>query len=118
MLVAYATDFVETTHFRKIRAPIKIISALPPPKKPKIPPPLRRGIFWTWVFFLQKERIFPGAHEIDAPISGPRIADKNLTDTRIFLIVSNKKSSTKTNFRVQTPPLGWGGDLAREGTGT
>ena len=27
-------------------------------------------------FFLQKERIFPGAHKIGAAISGPRIADK------------------------------------------
>ena len=36
--------------------------------------------------FLQKERIFPGVHKIDAPISGPRIADRNFTDTRIFLM--------------------------------
>ena len=35
--------------------------------------------------FLQKERIFLGAHEIGAAISGPRIADTNFTDTRIFL---------------------------------
>ena len=26
-----------------------------------------------------------GAHQIGAAISGPRIADKNFTDTRIFL---------------------------------
>ena len=55
----------------------------PPPKKPKIPPP-KRGILWTG-FFLQKERIFPGVHKIGAAISGPRIADTNSTDTRIFL---------------------------------
>ena len=36
-------------------------------------------------FFLQKERIFPGVHKIGAPISGPRIADTNFTDTGIFL---------------------------------
>ena len=43
---------------RKIRAPIKIKSALPPPPpNPKYPPPLKRGILWTQVF-LQKERIF------------------------------------------------------------
>ena len=36
-------------------------------------------------FFLQKERIFPGVHQIGALISGPRIADTNFTDTRIFL---------------------------------
>ena len=29
---------------------------------------------------------FPGVHKIDAPVSGPRIADKNFTDTRIFVI--------------------------------
>ena len=69
---------------RKIRVPIKIKSALPPPpKNPKYPPP-KRGIWWTWVY-LQKERIFPGVHKIGAPISGPRIADTNFTDTRIFL---------------------------------
>ena len=55
-----------------------------PPPKPKIPPPLKRGILWTQVF-LQKEGIFPGVHKIGAAISGPRIADTNFTDTRIFL---------------------------------
>ena len=35
--------------------------------------------------FLQKERIFPGVHKIGAAISGPRIADTNFTDTRLFL---------------------------------
>ena len=57
----------------------------PPPKNPKHPPPPKtRTILWTQVF-LQKERIFPGAHKIGARISGPRIADTNSTDTRIFL---------------------------------
>ena len=56
----------------------------PPPPKPKIHPPLKRGILWTW-FFLQSGRIFPGVHKIGAAISSPRIADKNFTDTkRIF----------------------------------
>ena len=55
-----------------------------PPQNPKYPPPLKRGILWTW-FFLQNGRIFPGVHKIGATISGPRIADKNFTDTRIFL---------------------------------
>ena len=54
----------------------------PPPAQT---PPPKRGILRTW-FFLQKERIFPGVHKIGAPISGPRIADTNFTDTRIFLI--------------------------------
>ena len=64
---------------RKIRAPIKIKSALPPP------PQKKGGILRTW-FFLQKEGIFPGVHKIGAAISGPRIADTNFMDTkRIFL---------------------------------
>ena len=45
---------------------------------------IKRRILWTWVF-LQKERILPGVHKIGAAISGPRIADTNFTDTRIFL---------------------------------
>ena len=72
---------------RKIRAPIKIKSALPPP--------LKRGILWTQVF-LQKEGIFPGVHKIGAAISGPRIADKNFTDTRIFLILSSGHGSGRS----------------------
>ena len=52
------------------------------PKNP--PPPLKRGILWTW-FFPQNGRIFPGVHKIGAAISGPRIADKKFCDTRIFL---------------------------------
>ena len=36
---------------------------------------------------------FPGVHKIDAPISGPRIADKNFTDTRIFLIMGRFQTS-------------------------
>ena len=39
--------------------------------------------------FLQKEGIFPGVHKIGAAISGPRIEDKNFTDTRIFLTVAD-----------------------------
>ena len=76
------------TMIRKIRAPTKnkIGTSPPPPLKPKIPPPLKRGILWTWVFPAE-ERIFPGVRKIDAPISGPRIADRNFMDTkRIFLI--------------------------------
>ena len=77
---------------RKISAPIKIKSALPPPQTP----PLKGGILRTW-FFLQKERIFPGVHKIGAAISGPRIADTNFTDTRIFLIFASTMI-TSTGF--------------------
>ena len=38
-------------------------------------------------FSCRKNAFFPGVHKIDAPISGPRIADNNFTDTRIFLIL-------------------------------
>ena len=56
----------------------KIGTPPPPKKKPKT------RNFMDMVF-LQKERIFPGVHKIGAAISGPRIADTNFTDTRIFL---------------------------------
>ena len=69
---------------KKPRAHKNKIGTSPPPPNPKYPPPLKRGILWTWVF-LQKERIFPGAHKIGAAISGPRIADTNFTDARIYL---------------------------------
>ena len=38
-------------------------------------------------FSCRKSAFFLGVHKIGAPISGPRIADKNFTDTRIFLIL-------------------------------
>ena len=58
----------------------------PPPQNPNNPPPKTRN-FMDRVC-LQKERIFPGVHTIGAAISGPRIADMNFTDTRIFLTTS------------------------------
>ena len=60
----------------------------PPPPKPKIPPPPKNEEFYGHRVFLQKERIFPGVHKIVAAISGPRIADTNFADTRIFLILA------------------------------
>ena len=79
---------------RKILAPIKIKLALPPPKKKPKYPPLKRIILWTW-FFLQNGRFFPGVHKIGAAISGPRIVDKNFTDTRIFRSLISRKSGRK-----------------------
>ena len=77
---------------REIPAPIKIKSALPPPqKKPRIPPPLKRGILWTRRFSCRKKAKTPGAHKIGTPISGPRIADKYFTDTRMFLTKTSEK---------------------------
>ena len=55
------------------------------PPQTKIPPPLlKRGIYGQG-FSCRKNAIFPGVHKIGAAISGPRIADTNFTDTRIFL---------------------------------
>ena len=75
------------------------IGTPPPPEKPQIPPPpLKRGILWTWRFSCRKNAIFPGAHKIGAAISGPRIADKNFTDTKIFLKIDpiqKKKKHSK-----------------------
>ena len=68
---------------RKIRAPIKIKSALPPPPPPK--KKTQKGEFYGHGFSYRKNAFFPGVHKIGAPISGPRIADTNFTDTRIFL---------------------------------
>ena len=72
----------------KIPAPIKIKSALPP--QPKYPPPKKIRNFMDKEVFLQKERRNSRRpYKIGAGISGPRIADKNCTDTRIFLIPLN-----------------------------
>ena len=59
----------------------------PPPPKPKNTPPKKRGILWTWRFSCRKNTEILGAHQIGTAISGPRIADTNFTDTRIFLIL-------------------------------
>ena len=55
----------------------------PPPANPKYPPK-KRGILWKWRFSCRKNAEIEGAHKIGAAISGPRIAEKNFTDTRLF----------------------------------
>ena len=67
---------LKQTIIRKILAPIKRKSALPPQKNPKYTPPPQNEEFYGHGFFLQKERIFPGVYKIGAAISGPRIADR------------------------------------------
>ena len=57
----------------------------PPPPNLKYPPPPKRGTLWTWRFSCRKNAEILGVHKIGAAISGPRIADKNFMDTRIFL---------------------------------
>ena len=43
------------------------------------------------VFSCRMDAFFPGVHKIGAAISGPRIADTNFTDTRIFLKLLGSK---------------------------
>ena len=62
-------------------ASIKIKSALPPP--PKKPP--QNAEFYGHGFSCRKNAFFQVSIKIGAAISGPRIADTNFTDTRIFL---------------------------------
>ena len=50
------------------------------------------------IVFPAERTHFPGVHKIDAPISGLRIADKNFTDTRIFL--KNWGGSQISEFKV------------------
>ena len=88
---------------RKIPAPIKIKSALPPPPKTQInpPPPKRRNLYCMDMgFLLQKERIFPGAHKIGAAISRPRIADKKFYGHEDF------SENGKVNFLYRYRPEG------------
>ena len=47
--------------------------------------------------FPAERRHFPGVHKIGAAISGPRIADTNFTDTRIFL---NNVGGGGSEYRV------------------
>ena len=57
-----------------------------PPPQTQNNPSKKRGIYGHGGFSCRKNTEILGAHKIGAAISGPRIADKNFTDTRIFLI--------------------------------
>ena len=75
----------------------KIGTSSPPPQNPKYTPPLKQGILYGHGFSCRTDAFFPGVHEIGAAISGPRIADKNFTDTWIFLKVKNANSKQKNS---------------------
>ena len=66
------------------------IGTSPPLPQTQNTPPLKPRILWTWRFSCRKNAEILGAHKIGAAISGPRIADKNFTDTRIFLMLANR----------------------------
>ena len=84
---------------RKIRAPIKIKSALPPPPpKPKIPPPPKTRNFMDRGFSCRTDAFFPGVHKIGAALSGPRIADKEFYGHGDF---SKKNGSDGSGFRFR-----------------
>ena len=61
------------------------IGTRPPPQTQNTPPPKTRN-FMDMGFSCRKNALFPGVHKIGAAISGPRTADTNFMDTRIFLI--------------------------------
>ena len=54
--------------------------------------------------FWRKNAEIRGAHKIGAAISGPRIAHKNFTDTRIFLNLRVRSSTAK--LRIWTLRIG------------
>ena len=59
--------------FHQISEKYKIKSALPPPK-PKIPPPpLKRGILWTWVFPAERTHFFQASIKLTLPFPGPEL---------------------------------------------
>ena len=80
------------THTHKVQGEIQKnprahknkIGPPPPPKTQNTPPPQNEE-FYGHRFSCRKNAFFPGVHKIGAAISGPRIADTNFTDTRIFL---------------------------------
>ena len=75
----------------------KIGTSPPQNPKPKIPPPKKTRNFMDMVFSCRTDAFFPGVHKIGAAISGPRIADTNFTDTRIFLRLLGTQKGTKTD---------------------
>ena len=79
--------YVLGNYFQKNPRAHKNKIGTPPPKTQNTPPPQNEE-FYGHRFSCRKNAFFPGVHKIGAAISGPRIADTNFTDTRIFLIFS------------------------------
>ena len=73
--------------FRKIRAPIKIKSALPPPpKKSKIPPPPpKTRNFMEMGLSCRKSAFVQASIKLTHPFPAPELRAKIFTDTGIFL---------------------------------
>ena len=61
------------------------------PTKPKIPPPpLKRGILWTWVFSCRTDACFQASTKWAQPFPAPELRAKFITDTRIFLKLTQR----------------------------
>ena len=81
------THFCAPPLFRKILTPIKIKSALPP----------KRRNFMDMGFFPAERTHFPGAHEIGAAISSPRIADKQFYGHEVKIITGDAEKQRRAS---------------------
>ena len=72
-------------HFRKILAPIKIKSALPPPPpNPKIPPPKSRNFMDMGFFPAERAHFFQATIKLAQPFSAPELRTKILRTRGFF----------------------------------
>ena len=108
--------------FRKIRAPIKIKSALPPPPKPKIPPPPKRGILWTWVSPAERTQFFQASIKLAHPFPAPELRTRILRTLKGFfwifavaVVFLVRKGPLGTWVGVARWSWGWGWASARRG---
>ena len=87
-------------------SPIKIKSALPPPKKkPKYPPSPKRRNFVDMGFSCRKNAFFQASIKLAQPFPAPELRTENFTDTRIFLIEFQSISIRDTDFGLETNKL-------------
>ena len=90
----------EKSSRRGPRAHKNKIGTFPPQKETKIPPPPKRRNFMDMGFSCRKSAFFPGAHEIGAGIFRPRLRTKHFTDTRIFLILAERRPNCAQQSRL------------------
>ena len=56
----------------------------PPPPNPKIPPPLKRGILWTWVFPAERAHFFQVSIKLAQPFPAPELRTRILRTRGFF----------------------------------
>ena len=83
---------------RKIRAPIKIKSALPPPPKK---PPQKRGILWTRVFPAERAHIFQVSIKLAHPFPAPELRTRILRTREDFSDLSFRSPDSWITLRLQ-----------------